>query len=257
MIRISQLILWTVVVIPVTTACQQPPSATAANYEDRLTKLEDDLRRLNEQYDGRLKQDQERITALEQRVTETLQKSAAELSKQQAAFSESIRDRMDRLIPIGTIIPYYGQLSALPDNWKVCDGSTVTDSASPIKGYVLPDLRQRFLRGAQENVADAKSGSMGGQDYVAGHTHNVSGNSSDVYFARDSVCEWLPGYNPVTNGDVDYDSSVFQITKAPGQSHDSHGHCGGTATFNGTAWAAGEHDNRPRYFSIPFVMRVK
>ncbi len=166
----------------------------------------------------------------------------------------------ERLIPIGTIVPYYGQLKALSDHWMVCDGSTVTDNDSPIKGYVLPDLRQRFLRGAQDGVSGANAGNTGGQDYVPPHNHAVSGSSRDVSFPQNSVCCWLAGYNPVTAADgLQFDASLFDIPMSAGNAEPrpSHGHIGGTATFTGTASNSGAHDNRPQYFSVPFVMRIK
>lgn len=60
---------------------------------------------------------------------------------------ESIRTEA---VPIGAIIPFWGgpdDLVAL-ETYELCDGGEVLTEDSPIRGYVKPDLRNRFLAGA-------------------------------------------------------------------------------------------------------------
>lgn len=54
--------------------------------------------------------------------------------------------------PVGSIVAWHKSaagVSSLPAGWLECDGSTVSDSSSPLNGLVLPDLNGsgRFLRG--------------------------------------------------------------------------------------------------------------
>jgi vacuolar-type H+-ATPase subunit H len=71
------------------------------------------------------------------------------------------------LPPIGSIIPYYGELADLPDDgtWIVCDGQPIPQD-SPLYANGIretPDLRERVVRGA----TDARSlGKRGGQNVL-------------------------------------------------------------------------------------------
>lgn len=50
-------------------------------------------------------------------------------------------------LPIGTILPYVGNLADIPDRWHLCDGTDDT-----------PDLRGRFLEGADISGSFIDSG---------------------------------------------------------------------------------------------------
>ena len=102
----------------------------------------------------------------------------------------------DSLIPVGSIVSYFpgyfnsllepissvstiAEINAsLPSSWRVCDGSVVTDSSSPVfRGgdTRLPDLtNNRFLRGSSTH------GGFGGNseislslDNIPPHTHTI------------------------------------------------------------------------------------
>lgn len=92
-------------------------------------------------------------------------------------------------VPIGAVVSWWGNSGSTPNGWQLCDGSTVTDTQSPLKGLVLPDLRDRFVRGATGNVR--ASAQTGGQDQITlsvdqmprhshgvidpGHSHAING----------------------------------------------------------------------------------
>ena len=83
---------------------------------------------------------------------------------------------INRLPPIGAIVAWAKSITGvptLPDGWAECDGSTVSDSDSPINGETIPDLNAssgtaRFLRGA------TTSGGTGGSET---HRHSIAGGS--------------------------------------------------------------------------------
>ncbi len=60
--------------------------------------------------------------------------------------------RADNGVPLGAVVPWWRPTSdaPVPDGWEVCDGSAVSDPASPLyeSGALKPDLRGRFLLGA-------------------------------------------------------------------------------------------------------------
>ena len=61
----------------------------------------------------------------------------------------------DAIVPVGSILMWYGTLGSIPSNWKLCDGSTDVST-----GISTPDLRDRFIVGAGNNYAvDASGGS--------------------------------------------------------------------------------------------------
>jgi len=83
----------------------------------------------------------------------------------------------DNLFPlVGTILPYAG--STAPDGWLLCNGDSFSSSTYPelyslIGSTTLPDLREKYLKGAS-NIADTKQSSGN-----VGHTHNASYSASN------------------------------------------------------------------------------
>ena len=103
-------------------------------------------------------------------------------------------------VPVGTIIAWAGEPEAIPVDWKLCDGSAVRRSkyqelfaaigtawGAPNKNkFNLPDLRGRFIRGADEGSgrdpdaagrsASKKNGNSDGvgsiqEDSLQNHSH--------------------------------------------------------------------------------------
>ncbi len=81
-----------------------------------------------------------------------------------ANINANFQTLIARDVPIGTIVAWHKDLAAgvpaLPTNWKECDGSAVTDPASPLNGVSVPNLNgdARFLRGGA--VSGALQASM-------------------------------------------------------------------------------------------------
>jgi hypothetical protein len=63
----------------------------------------------------------------------------------------------NEILPVGSIIPFYGNYYTLPENWRMCDGSLIKDTQSPFHGLNLPDLRGRFVMGATETTMGDKA----------------------------------------------------------------------------------------------------
>jgi hypothetical protein len=79
-------------------------------------------------------------------------------------------------IPIGTVVDWWqpeGSPALCPDGFQICDGSTVDDPTSPLKGTALPDLDDRFTRavGSYEDI-----GKPGG---AIDHTHTITLTTHD------------------------------------------------------------------------------
>ncbi len=71
-------------------------------------------------------------------------------------------------VPVGTVLDWFcvGPCT-IPTGFALADGSTVNDPASPLNGVTLPDLRQKFVRGAQT------TGSVGNTGGASSHNHSV------------------------------------------------------------------------------------
>lgn len=76
-------------------------------------------------------------------------------------------DNLMTLLPIGTILMWYGSLGSLPSGWQNCDGTNGS-----------PDMRGSFPRGAGGSLALGASGgsatASGNTDAAGGHTHAIT-----------------------------------------------------------------------------------
>ena len=71
-------------------------------------------------------------------------------------------------VPVGTVLDWFCvSPCTIPAGFALADGSTVNDPASPLDGVTLPDLRQKFVRGAQS------TGSVGTTGGASSHNHSV------------------------------------------------------------------------------------
>ncbi len=242
---------------PTNTVLAQGPSDVAT-----LTRTIEDL-------DSRVERQRQELQTLQELVAKNgpaIAKIGQDITNVQTqAFSQ-----IDRLVPVGTILPYYGKLDSLPSNWVPCDGR---DSPGlPYPWTKVPDLRQRFLRGARDGAGvESSLGGSGGLDFVPDHQHRVSGSSDDVSFPLKSVNSWANSMG--TYGDwhsslvppntfqmenrTDFAALSVPYTPTPGIIAESHGHTGGSATFVGQSSSDGGHDNRPPFTSVHFIVRVK
>lgn len=91
-------------------------------------------------------------------------------------LNTDLTDSMYAAPPIGTIMPWYkfmtGVPATLPEGWKECDGTQVSDADSPMNGVNVPDLVNtgRLIRGG-----DTANSTGGGTT----HTHTCSGPYDD------------------------------------------------------------------------------
>lgn len=133
-------------------------------------------------------------------------------------------------VPIGVILAWaktLGGVPALPDGWVQCDGQTLADTASLLNGQVIPNLNgvPRFLRGA------STSGATGGAD-----THTLS------------IAE-MPAHTHFIGGNVSTAGNNF--LSLTGKKENVHGR------FTETTGGGCAHENRPAYYSVVWVMRVR
>lgn len=134
--------------------------------------------------------------------------------------------------PIGSILPWAKSMTgvpSLPDGWLECDGSTISDSDSPMNGEDLPDLNstQRFLRGA------SSSGGTGGSDT---HNHQWFESAGNDSFDSNGNSESMNEDTYDAGGAKD---SLFNITDETDDLYTNNA------------------STLPAYFEVVFIMRVK
>jgi len=86
------------------------------------------------------------------------------------------------IVPTGGIIEWYGSIARIPSGWALCNGVSVerTDGTGMI---TPPDLRNRFVVGAYQDVAGVANTTVTGSNSVNGNgqlpSTNVSGGIPD------------------------------------------------------------------------------
>ena len=137
-------------------------------------------------------------------------------------------------IPVGGIIMWSG--TAIPSGWALCNGQTVN-------GQGTPDLRERFIMGANPDKATAKVGMTGGASQITlavsnlpPHTHTYTDN----YFAERSN-DWKSGGNATPGNGTGNNTSSKSSTDAAG----------------GLNGAAQPFSNLPPFYALAFIMRVQ
>ena len=129
-------------------------------------------------------------------------------------------------VPIGTIVMWSG--SSVPDGWALCNGQTAN-------GVRTPDLRNRFIVGAGDEYA---IGDKGGEkahkltiQEMPKHKHSYSFTGADM------AASW------------DDDNYFYnQSREYPDNTNDKD-----------TNETGGDqpHENRPPYYALSYIMRVK
>ena len=135
-------------------------------------------------------------------------------------------------IPIGGIVFWNGSVTSIPNGWALCDGNTVN-------GRKTPNLKSRFVVGAGGSGTGAyKVGATGGEashklsvNELPSHTHSYQFKGADV------------------NGDFKPNNFFYTLKE-------------GLYDFNNSpktnATGGGQpHENRPPYYALCYIMRVK
>ncbi len=137
--------------------------------------------------------------------------------------------------PVGAIVLWKGNSGQIPDGWKLCDGANGT-----------PDLRDRFVVGAGGSYSVGNRGGQAGYsitvDQLPSHYHYYAGDDhldqvkagSTGYSAANNIQETTGGYDAVS--DPSGNGRIYR-TSSTGSGQDI--------------------DNRPPYYALCYIMRVK
>lgn len=153
-------------------------------------------------------------------------------------------------VPVGGVIPYFGDLGDLSDNWVLCAGQAILDPDSPLNGTNAPLLVGRFPYGV--NAGDT-TGRLSGS---TSHSHFISSSDMTSFFPRKSLSSWIGTYSPATNAGA-FDQSLENIQGDSAQMQnseisESHGHSEGRV-FGRSNTAT----HLPPYTTTYYIIRIK
>ena len=162
--------------------------------------------------------------------------------------------------PIGGIIMWSG--STVPDGWTLCNGVTSN-------GITPPNLSGRFVVGIGSNGTTSYSHTnKGGEDAVTlsasqmpqhNHTFTTSSNGNHThqierlpYDSQGSGIS-MQSMGGSSNNDEGWTGVDTRTRGASISTNGNHNHSG-TTDNTGSSTA---HENRPKYYAIAYIMRVK
>jgi len=149
-------------------------------------------------------------------------------------------------IPVGAITAWlksFAGVPNLPENYRECDGSVIVDALSAMNGQTLPDLNGgEFLEGR------ATSGATGGSATMA-HTHGLTGAEAQIGFAS-GTNKISAKFATTASYTPDNEATNLTVTAT------------GTATTLGVGLAgptdaASNAENRPPFYTVVWVMRIR
>ena len=175
-------------------------------------------------------------------------------------------------VPVGSIIPFGGPKSAIPEGWLACDGAQLNKTNYKYKqlfdviGYSwgggsdlfnIPELRGYFLRGVSDGQTtdpdrDARTGKAGGNtgDNVGSYegdvfaSHNHTENAAGVHNHTD---KWMSENDNSWSGGGSHSGSYTGYIQT-GTTSDAGSH---THAIN----AAGGNETRPKNAYVWFIIK--
>ncbi|NJM16172.1 MAG: tail fiber protein, partial [Bacteroidales bacterium] len=179
-------------------------------------------------------------------------------------------------IPVGGIIMWSGLAGNVPSGWQLCNGSQIPSTAHPnVRDKYTPDLRGRFIVGFDSDASTTPEAAGKGQlNY--GAMNNIGGENSHLLTSAESA---LPSHkheispNPHNHNDGDYN----ELLNTPGIDVTRYTVHGGNDTRTEPELrytrnlqpatlsiadrhiptATESHENRPPYYVLAFIMRIR
>jgi microcystin-dependent protein len=151
-------------------------------------------------------------------------------------------------IPVGGIIIWTGTTAAIPDNWVLCDGSTVN-------GLTTPDLRGRFIASYNNSDSDYEVTDSGGENFhtlttneMPSHTHTTESAGEHAHGFSDKVRNDDKNADPGSGADASDSKQTNASTTADNSAHQH------VIPSVGLGEA---HENRPPYYVVAYIIRYQ
>jgi microcystin-dependent protein len=162
----------------------------------------------------------------------------------------SIESKSYKIMPVGAVIMWYGDIEKIPGGWALCDGQRGT-----------PDLRDRFVVGAGHTYPLKDTGGLSAvtlyESQIPSHSHSVSINETNISRGYGDWKLMHPGTYARELDDGDYHGYDSRY-KDDGKRLDdainmSHTHSAYISSTGGSQ----PHENRPPYYALYYIMRVE
>lgn len=140
-----------------------------------------------------------------------------------------MRNGYDIAPPVGMIVLWSGAANAIPSGWALCDGNNNT-----------PDLRDRFVVGAGNTYS---VGAKGGANQVTLTVNQIPSHSHTTTFE-------LYGYESKT-------ARLPETLWKPGDDRDTFKGNEGARYTSSSTGGGNAHENRPPYYALCYIMRIK
>lgn len=175
--------------------------------------------------------------------------------------------------PIGAVIDWYrpNAQAVVPDGWHVCDGSTISDAASPFNGLSVPDLRNVFVRGLDPTRVNAGNYAPGLPFPDAGgnpsvnlaHAHNVAAHSHSI--STDGTHQHSGATSPPIDDTTFFDVQGGSLYNTSTHHHTFTTNSAGAHNHSGATGAAGSVTDAqlgavsiiPPYVGLLKIIRIK
>ena len=161
------------------------------------------------------------------------------------------RNNVDIAVPVGGIIMWSGSSSEIPEGWAICNGQRVSGMKNGQSVTIqTPDLRDRFIVGAGH---DYNLGATGGANTVT-LTAAQSGLPEHVHNMEHTHGVTLKGKELIGG-----EHNVFRSgASGPSKNEQRTGGSSKTNTGPNAARNASQaHENRPPFYALFYIMRVK
>lgn len=170
-------------------------------------------------------------------VDQQIQNLRGSVSDTTSGLASDILSRMEKL-PVGSIVPFVGNMGSIPAGWAVCDGNNGTI-----------DLRDWFLIGTSDS---GRIGATGGEREVT-----LNEGQMPQHRHLDPYCDNLDDGNmevQIRN----WRNQGFDVAVDQGQSNAGSGRTDYNSPRVYTGWAGGNqpHNNMPPYKYVMFIQKV-
>lgn len=171
------------------------------------------------------------------------------------------------VVPVGGVLMWWGDMANIPAGYEPCTGGLVSATSSPIAGQAKPDLRDKFVMGAPNGVADVKSpvvtggmNSIGQRDsgstnlttsQMPSHNHGGVAYQTSSTKLHTPVEDLANAFNAYTAASSTWRAHTFHNNAFMTMKIDSEG---SSESHKHTIPA---HDNRPAFLQMFYIIRVK
>ena len=155
-------------------------------------------------------------------------------------------------VPIGCILMWSGEEGDIPDGWALCDGGTYNNKKTP-------DLRGRFIVGVNREVTGVTKANSSFSTYAP----TATGGEERHTLKADELPSHKHGLSDgkswrTVGIDDNTDYYVYAPKAKAGKKKDIEGETDVDVEMNTASAGKGlSHENRPPYYALCFIMKVK